>query len=368
LAEITTPGPVSIDNAQLLAQSIQSVFAVEQMSIGSGSSAGIHLAGTLLTDSRRAYHMIEQECGRLGYMALLRQKAGRALVIALPRAAPTAHPRDRLAVLWLALTAVSMLLANGLSQAPSLEWLLQNPLAGLPFTVGLLGILLAHEAGHYLVARRLGIAASLPHFIPMPLSLFGTMGAIIRVRSPMRDRRQVLAMGAAGPLAGLVIAVPILILGLMRSQVAEIMPTTGTFVEGNSLLYAGLKRLIFGEFLPSGGRDVFLHPLAFAGWAGLLLTGLNLIPAGQFDGGHVAYALLGERARWLSRLAVFATVALGLLWSGWYIWSVLLLVLGQRHAEPLDNVTSLSGHEKGVAVGVLLLFLALFAPIPMTFL
>jgi membrane-associated protease RseP (regulator of RpoE activity) len=202
----------------------------------------------------------------------------------------------------------------------------------------------------------------------MPLSLFGTMGAIIRTRSPMRNRRQLLALGAAGPLAGMAVAIPILIIGLLRSQVQPIPAQAGLLIEGNSLLYAGLKFLLFGRLLPSGGYDVFLDPVAFAAWAGLLLTSVNLIPAGQLDGGHIAYALLGNRAQWLNRLAVLATAALGFIWSGWFIWTALLVVFGQRNAQPLDDITPLGAREKALAIFMLVTFALLFTPIPMTIL
>jgi membrane-associated protease RseP (regulator of RpoE activity) len=252
-------------------------------------------------------------------------------------------------------------------QASDWLWPIRHPLAGVPFAVGLLGVLVAHELGHYLMSRRLGVAASPPYFIPMPIfSMFGTMGAIIRTREPMRSRSQLLAIGAAGPLSGLLVAVPLLVVGLLRSEVLPIVQESGVLMEGNFALYAFLKYLVFGRFLPSGGYDVFLDPVAFGAWAALFVTGLNLTPAGQLDGGHVAYALLGRQSRWLSRLMVFAAVLLTVVWSGWWMFALLLIVLGQRYAEPLDDVTPLRAPEKVLAVGVLVLFLLLFAPVPMT--
>ena len=356
----------SSDAGRVLAEAIQAVFAVEGITTGARNGRTIRLQGRLLTDSGSAYAHIASRFEALGYTPIIRENGGTATVTAMPGVFAASTTRDRGAVILFAVTVLSMLFAAGAAQAPDLDWLLRNPLVGLPFAASLLAILAAHEMGHYWMSRRLGIAASLPYFIPMPLSLFGTMGAIMRTRSPMRNRKQVLAVGAAGPIAGLILAIPILILGLLRSQVQPIPMQEGLLVEGNSLLYLGLKYLIFGRILPQNGMDVFLDPVAFAAWAGLLLTSLNLIPAGQLDGGHIAYALLGRRAKWLSRLAIPATAALGLVWNGWFIWTVLLFVFGQRNAEPLDDITPLNSKERALAIGLLLMFVLLFTPVPMS--
>lgn len=355
------------DLANRLATAVGSVITVERVLTSAQNPSRIELYGQLLTDPERAYDELEARFDELGYTPVLRRSGSSAVVIALPRV-PLQAPRHELgALLSFGLTVVSVLYAGGLLQATDWLWPFRHPLAGIPFAVGLLGVLVAHELGHYLISRRLGVAASLPYFIPMPvLSLFGTMGAIIRTREPMRNRRQVLAIGAAGPLSGLLVAVPLLLLGLFRSQVQPVVQTPGALMEGNFALYALLKYLVFGRFLPSGGYDVFLDPVAFGAWAALFITGLNLTPAGQLDGGHVAYALLGNNVRWLSRLMVVVAIALSFLWSGWWMFAVILVLLGQRHAEPLDDLTPLRSREKALAVAVLLLFLLLFTPVPIT--
>lgn len=168
------------------------------------------------------------------------------------------------------------------------------PLAdGLSFSVPLLAILLCHEFGHYFAARAHGVPASLPFFIPLPpgVGLLGTMGAVI-TQGGTTDRRKLIDIGAAGPLAGLVVAVPVLVYGLHLSAVGPIPALSHQ--EGNSLLYLGLKYWVKGAWLPADGQDVFLHPTALAGWGGLLITMLNLIPIGQLDGGHVATAYFGN--------------------------------------------------------------------------
>jgi len=340
---------------------------VERVVTSAQQPLRIELYGQLLTDSERAYNELESRFAEHGYTPVLRRSGSGVLIIALPKIATQAPRRELGALLSFGLTVFSVLYAGGLLQASDWLWPIRHPLAGAPFAVGLLGVLVAHELGHYLVSRRLGVAASLPFFIPMPvLSLFGTMGAIIRTREPMRNRRQVLAIGAAGPLSGLIVAIPLLLLGLLRSQVQPVLQTPGALMEGNFALYVLLKYLVFGRFLPSGGYDVFLDPVAFGAWAALFITGLNLTPAGQLDGGHVAYALLGNNARWLSRLMVAAAIALTFFWSGWWTFAVVLILLGQRHAEPLDDLTPLRSREKVLAVAVLLLFLLLFTPVPIT--
>jgi membrane-associated protease RseP (regulator of RpoE activity) len=163
---------------------------------------------------------------------------------------------------------------------------------GLSFSIPLMAILLCHEMGHYIAARIHHVPASLPYFVPLPpgIGLFGTMGAVI-LQSRTTDRRKLIDIGAAGPLAGLLVAIPVLAYGLHLSQVG---PIEGGIQEGNSLLYAVLKRLVCGAWLPDRGIDVNLHPIAFAGWAGLFVTMLNLIPISQLDGGHVAIAFFGN--------------------------------------------------------------------------
>ncbi len=355
------------DVARQLTQAISDVFAVDETTTGVGAGhQGIRLGGQLLTDPARAYERIAARFKQYGYTPAMRQAEDRVLITALPVLFSAKPTRDFGAIVLFAATVVSVLFAAAAAEAPDLQWILRHPLAGLPFAAGLLAILVAHELGHYFMARRLGVAASLPYFIPMPISPFGTMGAVIRTRSPMRNRRHLLAVGAAGPVAGLIVAIPALLLGLALSKVQPIPMQEGIIIEGNSLLYAALKLLMFGQLLPSNGYDVFLHPLAFAAWAGLLVTMLNLIPAGQLDGGHIAYALLGKKVRWLNRLAVFAALGLGVVWEGWLLWAALLLFLGQRSAEPLDDVTSLTPGQRAFAAAMLILFVLLFTPVPMT--
>jgi len=353
------------DTAHQLATAIDDVFALDHIVTGSSDGRRLRLHGQLLTESQQAYSRISKRFRGYGYTPILRSHSGGVVITAIPTVFASRSSGNLAALLLFVLTVLSVLFVGAGAQAPDLQWILEHPLAGWPFAASLMAILTAHELGHYFVSRRFGVAVSLPYFIPMPFSPFGTMGAVIRTRAPIHDRRQLLAIGAAGPLAGLAVAVPLLVFGLMQSEVHPIPLQPGVFMEGNSLFYAAVKFLLFGQFLPNGGTDVFLHPVAFAAWAGLLVTALNLIPAGQLDGGHIAYALLGRRTRWLNRLTVVLALVMGLIWSGWFTWAAILFLLGQRSAEPLDDVTRLTRRQRAFAIGMLLLFAVLFTPIPM---
>jgi membrane-associated protease RseP (regulator of RpoE activity) len=203
--------------------------------------------------------------------------------------------------------------------------------------------------------------------LPLPVPPLGTLGAVISMQGPPRNRRHLLAIAAAGPLAGLAVAVPVLLIGLSLSTV-EPLPSAGPYMmEGNSLLYAALKFVVFGQLLPGNGLDVIIHPVAFAGWAGILVTGLNLIPAGQLDGGHIVYALFGARvARYVLWGVLAALAVLSVFWQGWLLWLVLIFLFGRMRLAPLDELSGLTAPQKALAVAMLLLFVLVFTPVPMT--
>lgn len=327
------------------------------------SPGGIEVRGRLRVPSDEAYAWLAPRLRGLGHVALFRKQGREDVVLAVPGALAGAGGRPTVAILLFVATFVSVLVTGAFNEQGSGEPF--DLLVGLPFAVSLLGILGAHEMGHFLVARRLGLPTSPPFFIPLPLTILGTMGAVMQMKAPARNRRHLLAVACAGPLAGLVVALPVLIVGLMLSPVLRTPAGATVFQEGNSLLYAGLKLALFGRFLPSNGEDVFLHPVALAGWAGLLVTGLNLLPAGQLDGGHVAYVLLGQRARYLTWVVLLALAGLSFLWTGWLIWVALVFAFGQVHAVPLDDITPLRPGERALAGLMVLLFILVFMPIPM---
>lgn len=236
---------------------------------------------------------------------------------------------------------------------------------GLPYALSILLILGAHELGHYFMSRRHRVAASLPYFLPFPFGIFGTFGAAIRLREPMRNRKMLLDIGAAGPLAGLVFAIPILLYGLATSQVQPIPPAG--MVEGNSILYALAKILTFGRFLPDGEVDVFVNQFAWAGWTGLFVTGLNLIPLGQLDGGHIIYSLVGARARSLYYPILIGMALLTVLSGGALLLLLaLLFFMGRVYAVPLDDITPLDNRRIGLAILGLVIFALVFVPVPLT--
>jgi membrane-associated protease RseP (regulator of RpoE activity) len=262
-------------------------------------------------------------------------------------------------------------------------------LQGPAFAATLMGILLCHELGHYVVARHHRVPVSLPFFIPLPISL-GTMGAVIRMKQPIDDRRALFDVGAAGPVAGLVVAIPLLVIGLVLSPVGPSPPDSGQ--EGNSILYALLKYVVFGRWLPGDGVDVQLHPMAFAAWVGLLVTMINLMPIGQLDGGHIARAALGQsHERWSARLhvalpligiAVASTMFATALHAGhdaldaldyakdggepWLIWTLMLALMRRSSGEyhPAVGDAPLDPVRRKLAIAMLVVFVAIATPVP----
>ena len=260
---------------------------------------------------------------------------------------------------------------SGLSQVVGVLW--HHPgrlLAGLPFALALMAILLAHEMGHYLTASRYGVDQTLPYFIPAP-TIFGTLGAIILMRSLPSDRRALMNVAVAGPFAGVLVAIPIVAWGLAHSNEAAFQRLSDSdFVFGSSFLFVLLKRL----FAPDVGL-LELHPVAIAGWVGLFVTSLNLIPAAQLDGGHVAYALFGRHQRRLSLAVVIALLVLGTflaLEHGveqgaiWVLWALFLFILGVRHPPVRDERVPLSRGQRLMGWLALALFLLTFTPTPLS--
>ncbi len=267
-------------------------------------------------------------------------------------------------ILLFLLTVISTTAAGALQQGVSLaalfkDWTLIT--RGIPFSFTLLAILIAHEMSHYFVSRYHGVRVTLPFFIPAP-SVIGTFGAFIRIKSPMEDRRALLDIGLSGPLGGAVVAIPVLYIGLKMSTIQIMLKPTGVEL-GSSILLDQMVRFTLGK-LPDY-YQVVLHPVAFAGWIGLLVTSLNLIPIGQLDGGHIAYAILGEKSKKLAIGCFIALIILGLVgWSGWFIWAGLLYVMGWQHPPPLNPAIPLDTKRKWLGVLALLLFVVTFTPTP----
>jgi membrane-associated protease RseP (regulator of RpoE activity) len=226
-------------------------------------------------------------------------------------------------------------------------------------------ILGVHEFGHYFAARRHRVSVSLPYFLPAPfIGLLGTFGAFIRLREPMRNRKVLMDVGVAGPLAGFLVAIPILLIGLATSRVGPMAPQG--WMEGNSILYALSKILVFGHFVPDGHTDVYLNQMAMAGWAGLLVTALNLIPIGQLDGGHILYSMIGQRAKVLYYPLVAIAFLLSMRTEMWLVWALLIIVFGRVYAAPLDTITALNPGRRAIGIAALVIFILTFVPLPIT--
>jgi membrane-associated protease RseP (regulator of RpoE activity) len=332
--------------------------------------------GQLLVASTDAYRQLEAAFSPRDIQPVLRRHDSKDVVhLILGRVVP-AQGGGWLSLVLFVLTALSMLTVGmnmALSHIYETDPARANELVsrgftelwrGLPYTLSLLLILGAHELGHYFMSRRHKVAASLPYFIPSPLPPFGTFGAAIRLREPMPNRKILFDIGAAGPIAGLIFAIPILLIGLETSPVREF---SSGYVEGNSILYALAKLVIFERFLPAAGEDVIVNQLAWAGWTGLFVTGLNLIPLGQLDGGHILYSAIGNRARVLYYPAIVALVILTVLTQGaMFFMLLLLLFLGRVYATPLDDVTPLDPARRRLAALMLVVFLLVFVPVPLT--
>ncbi|PKL51632.1 MAG: site-2 protease family protein [Nitrospira bacterium HGW-Nitrospira-1] len=233
---------------------------------------------------------------------------------------------------------------------------------GSSFSITLLLILLFHEFSHYLASKKHRIEASLPYFIPAP-TLFGTFGAVIKMKAPITTKNALMDIGASGPIAGFIISVAATIIGLSFSKIMPAHDTANFISLGDSLLFSGLTRAILGT-IPDN-YNVFLHPVAFAGWIGFFVTSINLIPVGQLDGGHILYALAGEKHAAFSKLFIGVMFIMGfLLWDGWIIWGVLLIILGFRHPPVVYSEMPLAPKRKLIGWISLVIFVLTFTPIP----
>ncbi len=383
-------------DAAALRPIVAQVMAIEDTTYGGADSPfAVRFRGQLTRDSADAYAHVAEYFRPQGYTPLFRQEGASHLILAVSGVIAPAPSRSWVNALMLALTVLSMLFAGGAygyaGPVPETfgDWL-GLLLGGWPFLVSMLGILGAHELGHYFAARRHKVAVSLPYFLPFPWSPFGTLGAFIQLKAPPTNRRVLLDIGVAGPLAGFLVAVPVLLYGLLTSPLRAVLPGQVSGFEGNSVLYLALKYLVFGQVLPApaatdglgywlfmlrfwftgrfteaGGFDVYLNQVAWAGWAGLLVTGLNLIPAGQLDGGHALYVLIGRRASRLIPFILAILIGLGFFWSGWWLWAALIFVVGRTHAEPLDQITELDPPRRLIAIAALILFFLVITPIPL---
>ena len=387
---------------EILTQTVARVMRIEDITTGEPEKTYlVRYRGQIVGDTAEAYEQLAGSLRQYHVTPLFRNEKDQHAVLLIPGIIEPKASNPLVNLVLFLFTLLSVIFAGVIyaydgpqpqNAAALLLELLRSLPIGVPFAISLLAILVAHEFGHYLAGRYHHTHVTLPYFIPFPLSPFGTMGAFIQLKEPPRNKRILLDIGIAGPIAGLVVAIPVLIYGLTLSKVEPITlsPGQGFSLEGNSLLYLFAKFLVFGRLLPApasyeglppllywiryfftsqplpiGGMDVIIHPVAWAGWAGLLVTGLNLIPAGQFDGGHLMYVLFGRRARALWPFIMIALVALGFFWAGWWLWAALIFFLGRIYAEPLDQITKLDPKRRAIALLGVVIFFLVFTPVPL---
>jgi len=387
---------------------VRRIMAVEDTTLGNErQNYLVRYRGRLYSeDSAAAYDQLAESVKPLGLTPMFRMDDGRHSVLMVTGVKRPSPSNPRVNLIFFILTLISVWFTGGIMSVETLSnnwWdnILQFVIKGWPFTLSMIAILGAHEFGHYLAGRYHKVQVTLPYFLPLPFpfSPFGTLGAFINMKEMPRNRRILLDIGIAGPLAGLVVAIPVLLIGLSMSHLQQLPVAAAvsglgqTQLEGNSILYLLAKFSIFGQWLPEpasmggvspimywlryfftgqplpyGGLDVSLDPVAWAGWGGILITALNLIPAGQLDGGHMVYTLIGKTgARRLLPFILAALVVLGFVWTGWWLWAALIFLLGRVYAEPLDTITQLDGRRRALAILALVIFLLVFTPVPLMY-
>jgi membrane-associated protease RseP (regulator of RpoE activity) len=338
-----------------LRQAVASFFPVYETRLGPQSvSFAVHVDRTTL---EAKFDTLRRELGALGYIPILRRDTGEDFIEVVRRPKLGAR-RPWINLVLLAATVATTVFAGSMIWLTYSGHLVLGPTdvlyGAIYFGLPLLAILGVHETAHYVVARRRHLDASLPYFIPIPPPyILGTFGAFVSMREPFPDRKSLFDVGAAGPIAGFAMSIPIALVGLSLSVHAPSIPATycGPSIlgqsYGNLLIGPSLFWAVLSAFFPT---VVSLHPLALAGWVGILITAINLLPAGTLDGGHIFRALLGDRARYVSYAAAATLFGLGLFYIGWLLFAVLVLLLGLRHPPPLNDATPLD--RKRVAVGL----------------
>jgi Peptidase family M50 len=361
------PNPFENLGESIRAQ-IADLFTVTSVTLSKDGSA-LQIAGDFSGESGVAFEAIQSRLSALGLMALAqREREHIRLVIVQGLSAPQqSRPLINLGLLLLTIVTTTVVGAQysqtcaGVAGRLNGSDLLAQPLrllAGLPFSLGVLGILGTHELGHYFMARRYRIAVTLPYFIPVPLGL-GTLGAFIKLKAPIDSRKSLFDVGIAGPLAGLAVALPVLIVGLLLSN----FQACGRSIFGSSIFISALTALING--VHPRGWVLVMHPLAYAGWVGFLMTGINLAPIGQLDGGHVMYAVIGKYAAQVARIVFALMLFLALLYPGWLILAALIFFVGLRHPPPLNDVTLLDMRRRALGIATLLFALLIIVPVPL---
>lgn len=347
------------------------VFSISETRVREAPDQVVEFRGHMMQPPDQVQSTANTRFNDVGYTALLSRENGTDVLQAIAGVITPKPSQIWVNVLLLGLTIITTLMAGAQlagARFQSLQIFALHPeylLMGLPFGGSLMLILGVHEMGHYVAGRIHKAAVTLPYFIPVPpfgaLPL-GTLGAFIQLRSPIQNRRALFDIGLAGPIAGLVIAIGIYGYGL---SIAQVIPNHGGISLGRSVFTQFLIGLIHPDALRAG-YGVAINPFLLAGWFGLFVTVINLLPIGQLDGGHILYSVLGRHARWFGLAAIIGLLALGQITQSttWTLWGFLGLLFGIRHSPPLDDVTRLDPLRQIVAVATLVIFIAIFVPTP----
>lgn len=359
----------TLEDVAALRMKMADIFNSDSYTIDRPQKGAITFRGQFLCDLTECFDRLRSRFEEEGFTPMIREQEGGTVIVAIPVVFEPTKSNWTINLALLIATLLTTLFVGALGETTAQDFsqfTLADLLLGLPYCLSLMLVLGAHELGHYFAARYHKEPVSLPYFLPIPLPPFGTLGAFIQLKAPVKNRRVLFDIGAAGPLAGLIFAIPVLLYGLYISPV-EPLPTVAYQLEGNSIVYYLMKFLVKGQFYPTATHDVFLSSIAWAGWVGLFVTGLNLLPVGQLDGGHAAYVLFGSRARSLFWPVIISMIAVSFFFGTfvWVLWIVLLFLFGRQHAVPLDDVTKLDPKRKALAIFTLVLFFLVFVPIPL---
>ena len=330
----------------------------------------ISFRGHLAMDPSEGYALLKERFAALGYTPMLYRRGEHEVVTAIPHLFGN-KGKERwwinlvLFVLTVASTMFVGMLLEQTAEDP-LRLFLQQPqliLTGLPASMTIMGILGVHELAHYFAARYHGLDSSLPYFIPIPIGLVGTMGAIIRMRKPFETRNSLFDVGSAGPLAGILVAIPLFFVGLMISPAMP--PQPDGLPLGTPLLLRWMEDLVYVLKDIPADHEIYVNSWTLSAWFALFVSGLNLLPIGQLDGGHVAHAVLGERTRMLSTAVLVLIGVLGfVLWPGWLVWVSFIFLSGWLHPPPLNALEPLSKGRLVLGIVVFVLTILLFTPSP----
>ena len=364
------PPVVSLEKVEIMRRGIAHLFLVGDTTLDEPHKGFVRYRGRFLVDSADCFDEIRGVFEAQGFTPTIREEEnGRIAIVGVPQVFNPPASDWRINLILFIATVLATLLTGAVSEATTTQeiWHIWR---GWPFSLSIMLILGAHELGHYFAARYHKVAVTLPYFIPLPIiSPMGTLGAVIRMKAPIKNKRALFDIGVAGPLAGLFFAIPILLIGLATSQTGP--PSTTGYLEGNSIAYLLAKYAFFGQYLPNATADVYLNQVAWAGWVGLLVTALNLMPVGQLDGGHIVYSIIGTKAKKLFTPVLATLVALTLMsffidnTFTWGLWIVLLFFFGRVHAEPLDDVTPLDARRRKLGIAVMIIFVLIFVPVPL---